>query len=54
MALFEDVALFEELKKAKDAVIWLLDHEGGLVDFHGIAFWAGVIERLRKEIKEKL
>jgi len=43
--------MFEKLEKAKDAVKWLLENESGLVDMHGIAYWAGEIERLRKEIK---
>ncbi|MEY4342513.1 MAG: hypothetical protein RL736_306, partial [Pseudomonadota bacterium] len=40
--------------KAKDAVKWLVDHEAELVDMHGLTYWAGVVERLRKEIKEAL
>ena len=39
-----------ELTKAKEAVNWLLTHDG-LVDMHGLVYWAGVVERLRKEIK---
>jgi hypothetical protein len=46
--------LFENLEKAKDAVRWLLDNENGSVNFHGIAYWASEVERLRKEIKSKL
>ena len=46
--------MLEELKKAKDAVKWLIDHESGLVDMHGLVYWAEVVERLRKEIKETL
>lgn len=46
--------LFEELQKAKKAVQWLLDNEGGLVDMHGLSYWAGEVERLRKEIKKLL
>lgn len=46
--------LFERLQKAKDAVIWLLEHENGMVDMHGIAYWAGEVERLRAELKEIL
>lgn len=42
--------LFEKLEKAKDAVRWLLEHGEGLVDMHGIAYWASEIERLRTEI----
>ena len=44
----------EELQKAKDNVRWLLDHSDGLVDMHGLVYWAGVVERLRTEIKETL
>ena len=39
-----------ELTKAKEAVTWLLKHDG-LVDMHGIVYWSGVVERLRGEIK---
>ena len=46
--------LIDKLKYAKDAVLWLLGHESGLVDFHGIAYWASEVERLRTEIKELL
>lgn len=44
--------LIEKLEYAKDSVRWLLDHGNGLVDFHGIAYWAAEIERLRDKIKE--
>lgn len=43
-----------ELEKAKGAVKFCLEHESGSVDFHGLAYWAGVVERLRKEIKEMI
>jgi hypothetical protein len=46
--------MFEQLQKAKENVKWLLDHENGLVDMHGLAYWAQVVERLRREIKETL
>ena len=46
--------LFEKLEKAKSNVRWLLDNAEGLADMHGIEYWAGVVERLRKEIKTKL
>ena len=46
--------LFEKLEKAKPNVRWLLDNAEGLADMHGIEYWAGVVERLRKEIKTKL
>ena len=46
--------LFEKLEKAKSNVRWLLDNADGLVDMHGIEYWAGTVERLRKDIKSKL
>lgn len=46
--------LFDKLEKAKSNIRWLLDHADGLADMHGIEYWAAVVERLRKEIKEKL
>jgi hypothetical protein len=47
-------ALFEQLEKAKANVRWLLDHESGLCDMHGIDYWAGEVERLRVKIREAL
>jgi hypothetical protein len=46
--------LFEKLQYAKNAVSWLLEHEAGLVDFHGLPYWAGEVDRLRSEIKKVL
>jgi hypothetical protein len=46
--------LVKKLQYAKDAVRWLLDHENGTVDFHGIGFWAAEVERLRQEVKNTL
>lgn len=46
--------LIEKLQYAKDAVRWLVEHESGNVDFHGLAYWAGEVERLRIEIKKML
>ena len=46
--------LMEKLAYAKNAVTWLLDHASGLVDMHGITYWAGEVERLREEIKKVL
>ncbi len=46
--------MLEELKKAKENVRWLLDHDAGLVDMHGLGYWAMVVERLREEIKKEL
>jgi hypothetical protein len=42
------------LAQAKTHVRWLLDHTDGLVDMHGLTYWAGEVERLRKAIKETL
>ena len=42
----------EKLAYAKDAVKWLLIHAEGLVDFHGLTYWASEVERLREEIKK--
>lgn len=44
----------KELKYAKKAVISCLESHSTLVDMHGLEYWAGVVERLRKEIKETL
>ncbi len=46
--------MIEKLKYAKDAVIWLLSHESGLVDFHSLIYWSTEVERLREEIKKSL
>ena len=46
--------LFEKLQYAKKAVITLVESDGKLVDMHGLTYWAGVVERLRTEIKNKL
>jgi hypothetical protein len=46
--------LMDKLQYAKKAVLWLIDHESGLVDFHGLSYWASEIERLRTEIKSML
>ena len=46
--------LFEQLEYAKKAVRTMLDKDGCSVDMHGLTYWAGEVERLRKEIKEKL
>lgn len=46
--------LIEKLQYAKEAVIWLIAHESGNVDFHGLSYWAGEVERLRAEIKKVL
>jgi hypothetical protein len=48
------IELVEKLEHAKSAVRYLLDHADANVDFHGIAYWAGEVERLREEIKKVL
>ena len=46
--------LFERLEYAKRAVQSILDNANCTVDFHGLVYWAGEVERLRKETKAKL
>jgi len=46
--------LFEKLEEAKKNVRWLLENGNGLVNFHGIAYWASEVERLRQEIRKGL
>ena len=46
--------LIEKLTYAKNAVLWLVEHESGWVDFHGLSYWAGEVERLRTEINRSL
>ena len=48
------VDLVNKLEKAKHNVKWLLEHSDGLADMHGLKYWAGVVETLREQIKEKL
>ena len=44
----------KKLEYAKKAVISCLENANCLVDFHGLAYWAGVVELLRKEILRAL
>lgn len=46
--------LIIELEKAKENTLWLLENPEGLVDMHGLSYWAWVVEKIRKEIKEKI
>lgn len=46
--------LFTKLEYAKQAVLACLEKDGCSVDMHGLSYWAGVVEQLRKEIKGKL
>ena len=48
------VEVATELEKAKDAVRFCLEHESGLVDMHGLEYWAGVVESRRIEIKKMI
>ena len=48
------IELMGKLNYAKDAVLWLIEHESGLVDMHGLSYWAEVVENLRTEIKKAL
>ncbi len=41
----------EELAEAKKNVKWLLENGDGLVDMHGIVYWADRVETLREQIK---
>jgi hypothetical protein len=44
----------EQLEWAKNNVRQLLDNAEASIDMHGLAYWAGVVERLREEIKNSL
>jgi len=44
----------KKLEYAKKAVISCLENANCNVDFHGLAYWAGEVERLRKEIVKAL
>lgn len=46
--------LVEELEYAKKAVKDMLEEDGVSVDMHGLEYWAGRVESLREEIKERL
>lgn len=46
--------MLEDLKEAKGNVIWLLDHPRGLVDMHGLAYWALRVESLRTQLLEEV
>jgi hypothetical protein len=48
------IELIEKLQYAKNSVIWLVEHENGSVDFHGLSYWAQEVERLRVEVKKLL
>lgn len=44
----------EELFEAKKAVQACLNDQAVSVNLHGLAFWAGEVERLREEIKKAI
>ena len=44
----------KDLEYAKKAVQSILDDGNCLVDMHSLQYWAGVVERLREEIKNTL
>ena len=44
----------DELIKAKENVKFCLENANGLIDMHGLEYWASVVEKLRTEIKELL
>lgn len=44
----------KDLQLAKQNVLWLIENPSGSVDMHGLVYWAGVVERLREEIKKEL
>lgn len=46
--------LVERLEYSKNAVKSCLESEAVRVDFKGIKYWAGEVERLREEIKTML
>ena len=43
-----------DLLEAKEAVLYCLKTPNGLSGMHGLSYWAGVVERLRKELQELL
>ena len=46
--------LLEQLEIAKKNVRELLENGNLSIDMHGLKYWAGVVERLREEIKREL
>ena len=44
--------LIKDLEVAKKNVKELLDTPDVLIDMHGLSYWAGIVERLREEIKK--
>jgi len=46
--------LIKKLEYAKKAVLSTLGNADCSVDFHGLAYWASEVERLRAEVKKLL
>lgn len=44
--------LLEQYNYARKACKACLDRGDTLVDMHGLVYWAGEVERIRKEIRE--
>jgi Fe-S cluster assembly ATPase SufC len=42
---------YKQLLEAKENVKYLLDNPDSLIDMHGLAYWAKVVETLRQEVK---
>lgn len=39
--------MIKDIETAKRNVLWLIDHPDGLVDMHGLVYWAGRVESIR-------
>lgn len=46
--------IIDEIEKAKKNVLYLLENPEASIDFHGLEYYAGVVENLREKIKEKI
>ena len=54
MAKDDIIMNIHKLIEAKENVVFCLDHPNGMVGMCGISYWAGEVERLRKELREVL
>ena len=54
MAKDDIIMNIHKLIEAKENVVFCLDHPNGMVGMQGLSYWAGVVERLRKELREVL
>lgn len=50
MKNYEILKKVSELLDAKESVLFCLNNPKGSVSFHGLEYWAGTVERLRKEL----